>query len=152
MAAFREALGEVGEDLCDEFAVSALGADEMCDEYPRLFIEGHIAIVRAMSVSHLVVDEKVTKLRLPKRTPSCMISANRANRIAVWPARNRDPGGRGGDLFAGGVVIQVLFENIERIPMMVLHADCTQNRAHGTRGSALFPNDFAYIPGGDAEP
>ena len=53
-------------------------------------------------------------------------------------------------LFAVNVLFQVLFEDIKGIPVMVLHADCTENRTHGTCCTALFPNDFPDVPGGDA--
>ncbi len=53
-------------------------------------------------------------------------------------------------LFAVRLFFQVLFEDIKGIPMMVLHAHCTENRTHGSCCTALFPNDFPDVPGGDA--
>lgn len=55
-------------------------------------------------------------------------------------------------LFAVRLFFQVLFEDIKGIPVMVLHADRTENRTHGTCCTALFPNDFPDVPGGDAQP
>jgi hypothetical protein len=55
-------------------------------------------------------------------------------------------------LFGVRLFFQVLFEDIKGIPVMVLHADRTENRTHGTCCTALFPNDFPDVPGGDAQP
>ncbi len=45
----------------------------------------------------------------------------------------------------------VLFKNIERVAMMVLHADSAKNRTDGTRSTALFANHLTHIRGGNAQ-
>jgi len=62
------------------------------------------------------------------------------------------PAARHESLFAGRLLIQVLFEDIERVSMVVLHADGTQDRAHGTRCTSLFPNDFPHISRSNTQP
>jgi hypothetical protein len=46
----------------------------------------------------------------------------------------------------------ILFENIQRIAVMVLHADSAKDGSYGAGGAALFPDHLAHIRGCNPEP
>ena len=54
-------------------------------------------------------------------------------------------------LFGGYLFVEVLFEDVKGVSMVVLHADRTQDRTHGARCTSLFSNDFPYVPWSNAE-
>jgi len=59
---------------------------------------------------------------------------------------------RGKRLFAWSLLVQMLLEYVQSVPVVVLHADCTQDRTHGARGTSLFTNDFPYISRSNTQP
>jgi len=45
----------------------------------------------------------------------------------------------------------ILFENIQSVPVMVLHADSTEDGANRSCSTALFPDYLAHVRGGNPE-
>jgi hypothetical protein len=54
--------------------------------------------------------------------------------------------------FAVACTLVVLFQDIKRVTVMVLHADCTKDGPNRASGAALFPDYLAHIRGGNPEP
>lgn len=55
-------------------------------------------------------------------------------------------------LCAGTRSVVILFEDVQRVTVMVLHAHCAENRSDGSGRASLFPDHFTHIGGGNPEP
>src|SRR5580698_3679231 len=58
---------------------------------------------------------------------------------------------RGASGLVAGRSLLVLFQDVEGVAMVVLHADGTEDGADGTRGAALFADHLAYVGRCDVE-
>jgi hypothetical protein len=55
-------------------------------------------------------------------------------------------------LFAGTRCVMILFEDIQRVPVVVFHAHSAENRSHRSRCASLLPDHLPYIGGCNPEP
>lgn len=55
-------------------------------------------------------------------------------------------------ILAGSGSLVILFEYVERVAVMVLHADSAKNGSHRARGASLLPDHFSHISGRNPEP